>query len=63
MRYPTATAFRRALDERLNRRARTTGEATIAGAVAWWSLLSSREPRSPASSSAASAAKRRQGSG
>jgi hypothetical protein len=37
--------------------------ATIAGAVAWWSLLSSREPRCPASWSAASAAKRRQGSG
>ena len=29
MRYPTATAFRRALEDRLNRRARTTGEATM----------------------------------
>lgn len=29
MRYPTATAFRRALEDRLNRRARMTGEATV----------------------------------
>jgi hypothetical protein len=29
MRYPTATAFRRALEDRLNRRACTTGEATM----------------------------------
>lgn len=29
MRYPTATAFRRALEDRLNRRARMTGEATM----------------------------------
>ena len=29
MRYPTATAFRRALEDRLNRRARTTGESTM----------------------------------
>jgi len=29
MPYPTATAFRRALEDRLNRRARMTGEATM----------------------------------
>lgn len=29
MRYSTATAFRRALEDRLNRRARTTGESTM----------------------------------
>ena len=29
MRYPIATAFRRALEDRLNRQARTTGEATM----------------------------------
>lgn len=29
MRYPTATAFGRALEDRLNRRARTTGESTM----------------------------------
>lgn len=29
MRYPTATAFRRALEDRLNRRTRATGESTM----------------------------------
>jgi hypothetical protein len=49
MRYPTAAAFHRALEDRLNPRARTTGRSTIDGAVARWSLVSSREPRCPAS--------------